>query len=354
MSQPTQAPTPPPPDATIMKRLGYVRLLHRQAVELSYAPAPLNFSAVLAFHDVMEYFFIVAVAHMGRGQDIDIKRPLSETVLKLKAPDGGGVSCVDALRRTAHDRNGFKHNGSVPGPDQVEHARRDAAEFLEANCSRFFGIGFGNISMLHIVPQQQVRDLLKAGRAAADAGDVRAAMSQMALAFHYLMDGWGNGKGIPDDGFQRSGFDLSPFGGSHYRHRIDVYAEDQGMRSAVRSLADAVTREFKETDKELEALRHVLRIQMSGIDTARYIRFAMLAPRVSISANGKADALDGIGALHYTLVNYEFCENFIVDSALRLAAGDFEMWMPVTFNDAARAQEAAKANGGVLPDGWAG
>lgn len=32
----------PTPDATILKRLGYVRLLHRQAITQSYAPAPLS------------------------------------------------------------------------------------------------------------------------------------------------------------------------------------------------------------------------------------------------------------------------------------------------------------------------
>lgn len=340
----------------IMKRLGYIKLLHQQAIEQSYAPVPLNFSAVLAFHDVMEYFFIVAVAHVGSVQNIDIRKPFSETVGRLIAPDGAGVSCIDAVRRTGHDRNGFKHNGSVPGPDQVEHARRDAAEFIEANCPRFFGVAFSEISMLHIVPQSEVRDRLKAGRVSADAGDFRAAMSAVAIGFHHLMAEWGQGKSVSGDAFRRATFELGGTGGSYWRHRHGSFAQprDHETRSAVNSLADAMAKEFEETDKELEALRHVLRIQMSGIDMARYVRFAMLAPRVLVSSNRVVDAHPGISAFHYTPVNYDFCESFVVDSALRLGASDFQMWMPVNFGDATRAEQAAAANGGILPDGWTG
>jgi hypothetical protein len=44
MSQPTSQ-TIPVPSALTMKRLGYIRLLHGQAVEQSHQPAPLNFTS---------------------------------------------------------------------------------------------------------------------------------------------------------------------------------------------------------------------------------------------------------------------------------------------------------------------
>ncbi len=307
MSQPTPATTPPVPDATIMKRLGYIRLLHDQAVAQSYAPAPLNFSAVLAFHDVMEYFFIVAVAHVGGSQGISLKDAFVDNAKRLRAPDGGKMSCLDAVNRTGHDRNGFKHNGSVPGPDQVEHARRDATAFLEANCPRFFGVDFSDISMLHIVPQPAVRDRLKAGRVAADAGDIRTAMAEVALAFHQLISDWGRGKQLPGGSFRRDSLDLSTDGTRHRRRQLDVLPlpRDQEVRSAVGSLISEVTKAFEETDKEIEALRHALRMQMAGIDTARYIRFAMITPRVEVPMGGEPEAYDGVGEFYYTIENYE-------------------------------------------------
>lgn len=58
------------------------------------------------------------------------------------------------------------------------------------------------------------------------------------------------------------------------------------------------------------------------------------------------------GQYHYTAENFDFCEAFVVDSALRLSAADFSLWTPETFGDAERADEAMKANGGKLPEDW--
>jgi hypothetical protein len=217
MTQPSGAPLViPTPDATIMKRLGYIRLLFQQAVAQSRAPAPLNFSSVLAFHDVLEYFFIVAVAHLGNPLSLDLGKPFAVNVTKLRAPDGNQLTSLDVIRRIGIVRNGFKHQGAIPGPDQVEEARRDATTFLEGNCRRLFAVDFTEISMLHIVPQDGVRDRLKAGRGAADAGDLKAAMAEVALAFDQLLVGWGQRKYVPASSHLTDAFSLE---GNRYRPR---------------------------------------------------------------------------------------------------------------------------------------
>ncbi|MFD3522261.1 hypothetical protein [Streptomyces sp. NPDC058653] len=340
----------PPPDESIMKRLGYIRLLHRQAITQSYAPAPLNFSSVLLFHDVMEYFFIVAVAHLGdEGIDLDI--PFSKNVKKLRAADGNRLSYIDAVRRVGDYRNGFKHGGSIPGVDQVEETRRDVTLFLENNCPRLFDIDFADISMLHIVPQQVVRGHLKTGRSAVDGGDIQAGMAKVALAFDHLMSEWGNGKYLPGSAFGTQRFDFS--GGYHSSgRRVEVFPtpSNSDVRSATNSLASSANKAMDDFDVQLETLRHVLRLQIAGIDMAGYARFAMITPHISMSMNGQRDTVDGEGQLHYTPENYDFCEMFVVKSALQLGESDFAIWMPQTYGDWDRAREAMDANGGRLPD----
>jgi hypothetical protein len=333
-----------------MKRLGYVKLLYRQAVTQSYAPPPLNFSSVLAQHDVLEYFFIVAVSHLGNPDGLNLKDPFLANVTKLRAPDGGQLSSLDGVRRISTVRNGFKHEGLIPGPDQVEDARRDATNFLEGNCRRLFGMEFDEISMLHIVPQEAVRDHLTSGRAAADGGDLDAAMAGAALAFDQLITGWGRVKYVPGSSFEREPF---PLQGNRLspRRRIEAFPSpsDDGVRRAVDSLASSVTKALEDLDKELESLRQVLRVQMAGIDMTSYARFMMLTPKVVVSSGGHRDALHGAGQLHYTPENYNFCENFVVDSALLIDQRDFRLWMPETYGDWTRAQAARAANGGRLP-----
>ncbi|HZN71328.1 MAG TPA: hypothetical protein VFC00_06545 [Micromonosporaceae bacterium] len=334
-----------------MKRLGYIRLLYQQAITQSHAPAPLNFSSVLAFHDVLEYVFIVAVAHLGNRQGLDLKTPFVENAKKFRAPDGSPLSSLDVIRRLGHVRNGFKHNGSIPGHDQVEEARRDTTMFLEGNFPRLFGIEFTEISMLHIVQQDAVRDHLTAARAAADAGNVDGAMAEVALAFDRLIADWGRGKHLPGSSFLTETFDL---GANKYRQprRIETFPtpSDRAVRDATTGLASSVSSAFEDVDKELETIRDVLRIQITGVDMAGYVRFAMIAPEIVLSASGHCDAIHQTGQLHYTPENYDLCEMFVVDSALRLGSSDFKLWMPLTYGDWDRAKEAIAANGGRLPD----
>jgi hypothetical protein len=251
VTQPQSTPIPPP-DATIMKRLGFARLMYEQAVVQSFAPAPLNVSSVLAFHDVIEFLFLVAVAHVGAGQGIDPKLPFSQTVRKLVAADGAGVSSMDAVRRIAHDRDGFKHNGSIPGAEQIEQARRDATVFLEANCLRFFGLPFAEVSMLHLVHHLPVRAHLQAGRAAADAGDIAMAMSEAALAFDTLISDWGGGKHLPGSAMRQAPFDLHA-GPPTPRPRIAASSlpSDAPTRRAIEGVASTVAREFETVNQEL-------------------------------------------------------------------------------------------------------
>jgi len=341
------------PDAAIMKRLGYVRLLFDQAVSQSYAPPPLGFSSVLAFHDVMEFFFVIAVDHAGANQGINLRDAFVDNAKRLRSAEGGRMSCLDAVSRIGHDRNGFKHNGSIPGPDQIEGARRGATRFLEMNCPRFFGVDFDAISMLHIVPQEEVRARLTAARAAVDADDLRTAMAEVAIAFHRVLSDWGDGKRI-GTGSSSETLYLSPYDDYRARRSISPWyqARDNDAKQAISALVSSVTSAFEETDKELATLRRVLRVQVAGLDMARYARFAMLTPDVDMQFGGELYAVHLDGQYHYSAENYDFCESFVVDSALRLGVTDFSMWTPETFGDAQRAQEAMEANGGKLPEGW--
>lgn len=336
-----------------MKRLGYVRLLYQQAVMQSHSPAPLSFSSVLSFHDVLEFFFIIAVSHLGNPQGLDLeKTPFAVNVKKLRAPDGNPPSSLEVIRRIGDVRNGFKHNGVIPGPEQVEDARRDATMFLEGNCRRLFGVEFSDISMLHIVPQDPVRDHLVSARSAADAGDLDGAMAGAALAFHRLVEDWGRRKYVPGMAFRRELFSLDANGHRRRRRRIETFPtpSDDKVRQATNSLASSVKSAFEDFDRELEGIRDLLRIQIAGIDMAGYVRFAMIAPEITVPIGGHPEALHGESQLHYTPENYDFCEMFVVDSALRIGHRDFRLWMPETYGDWDRAREAMAANGGRLPE----
>lgn len=338
-----------------MKRLGYIRLLHDQAAVQSYEPAPMSFSSVLGFHDVMEYFFIIAVDHVGGNQNIDLKATFVENAKKLRAPDSNKMSCSDAVLRVGIVRNAFKHNGAIPGTDQIEQSRRDARSYLEANCPRFFGMQFDDISMLHIVSQQGVREHLRLGRTALDDGDLDTAMSEVALAFHRLITGWAKDKFLPRNTFTKNSLELSPDTAGSRRRRFSNVSRPRNdeLKAAIDAVVGDAKEAFDELDEEIETLRNAVRIQLAGIDTARYVRFAMLTPEVNVAFGGHIKTLRTMSSeFHTTLENYLFCETFVIDSALRLAGADFRMPLPQTYGDYDRAKTAMAANGGHLPEDW--
>jgi hypothetical protein len=176
-------------------------------------------------------------------------------------------------------------------------------------------------------------------------------MAEVAMAFDQLMLNWANGKYLPGSAFRTQRFDFSA---DYHRstRRIETFPtpSNSDVRSATRSLASSVEKAMKDFDEQLETVRHVLRLQIAGIDMAGYARFAMITPHISVSANGQRDAIDGDGQLHYTPENYDFCEMFVVNSALRLGQSDFALWMPQTYGDWSRARAEMEANGGRLPD----
>lgn len=52
-------------------------------------------------------------------------------------------------------------------------------------------------------------------------------------------------------------------------------------------------------------LRRVLRVQVAGLDMARYTRFSMLTPDVGMEFGGKLCAVYRDGQYHYSTENYD-------------------------------------------------
>ncbi|WP_436495586.1 hypothetical protein [Actinokineospora sp. HUAS TT18] len=192
-----------------------------------------------------------------------------------------------------------------------------------------------------------MREHLKAGRAAVDAGDLKSGMGQVAIAFDLLIAQWGASKYLSGDAFQTSGFKSQRE--YVYDRRISVYGGEREARRAVDGIVSAMTKEFREVDSQLEMMRQVMRLQVAGIDMPNYVRFAMLAPAVAMQSGGGRSTYDRGGRLHYSNENYDFCESFVVDSALRIGRSDFVLWFPRTFGEYKEAEAAMEANGGRLP-----
>jgi hypothetical protein len=120
--------TTPSLEPQIMKRLAFIRLLYQQGVDQSSLPEPLTFTSVLAFHDAVELFLVLAGEHLGANPPEHLPFMKYWTELHPNKLAGGvelsGKVGMDRLNRI---RNGFKHAGTMPGLAAIEQARADVA-----------------------------------------------------------------------------------------------------------------------------------------------------------------------------------------------------------------------------------
>lgn len=107
----------------------------------------------------------------------------------------GFVANLDALQRAGHPmpfaaklqelnraRVGFKHYGNLPAPSEAEKHRVYVEDALREAMLLHFGTNFDEISLLDLVTDQAIRDLLKAAETQITAGALSDSAASLAQA----------------------------------------------------------------------------------------------------------------------------------------------------------------------------
>ncbi|WP_431921307.1 hypothetical protein [Nonomuraea jabiensis] len=301
-------------DPLAMQRLAFIRLLHQQGIDQSRLPQPLNFSCVLAFHDSIELFLVLAGEHLGihipeRASGGFVGRYFDNLLLSTANPQGVELVGRNGVKRLTDLRNAFKHANTWPGVQGIEQSRIDAATFFEENTPKVFGIQYADIDMADLVPLDDVRSLVKAAAVAEAAGDRFAALASLAEAVETLLGEW-----------LQQGPD-SPFGfGPDLYARVET--EDIRQVLAVEGVDRVVVENLVEqisvvTEIAVET-QSVLRVLITGVDYHSYLKFRWRTPQVRVSADGQQSLRfpDGYAP---TAEDYGYCQRFVLNMALRVA-----------------------------------
>jgi hypothetical protein len=283
-----------------MKRLAFIRLIHQEAVDQSRRPEPMNKISVLAFHDAVEQFLILACEHRRAAQPSEFMKYWNE-MKKVNISLVGKVG-MDRLNRCRRD---FKHAGTIPGNEQIEYARNDVASFFEENTPIVFGIPYSGIDMADLISQDEVRSMVKQAGEAQAAGNSIEAMILLGRAFGGLFNMLAE-QGYPQSPFRFGGNIGSPLSGSNLRSALN------GLPRGDR-LADQL---IKITDITQE-MQTALQVMSIGIDYHRYHRFLQLTPRIEYTLGGRMTPMHGPGYAP-TAEDFDYCQQFVIAAALRL------------------------------------
>jgi hypothetical protein len=246
-------------DEAKIRRLAMIQYMYTMAVDQSHQPEPLYMVGLLLFHDAVELFVALVSEHLNSGKTGQDLMAYWEFI-NQKLPTGTEFGHKDSMTRLNKARSNWKHHGIRVSATEIDDFRVNVADFLRENTPKVFGIDFEEISMVLLVQNDVVRDRLTKAQELSSTGEIKAALSELSIAFEELFDQ-----------FTSRAFEQR----SVYLQAVTPRRFSNVERAAPKELA-----RFASTiDGALDALHKQVRLLSLGIDYRRYMRFRGL-PRL--------------------------------------------------------------------------
>lgn len=300
------------------KRLAFIRYLYGVSVDQARLPEPMCAASVLAFHDTIEQFLILACEH----KDIEIKASTNfMQYWKFLRPklEPNGLSQKASMIALDKARGSLKHRGIRPSREDIQTFLYAATLFFRENTPTIFGLEFGDISMVYLVQDPAVRTDLESAEDLYKQGELQEAVGKVAVAFDRLLKSRQkrnpllSGLKWPTSSPRPTTYKL---GGSFGRSALDDYSKK--MFGDILDQTDALKR-------AVEPMHDAMVAFVLGVGYERYQRFLRLTPRVMMLV--PEGAWSPTPTPHWNHVPnyltpeiYKFCFDFAIDAAIRVQA----------------------------------
>src|SRR5258708_4634065 len=284
-------------DEAKMRRLAMIQYMYTMAVDQSCQPEPLYMVGLLLFHDAVELFVALVSEDLHTGKTgLDLMAYWE--FIDQKLPAGTNFGHKDSMARLSKARGNWKHVGIAVAPTLLEEFRANVADFFRENTPKVFGIAFEEISMASLVQDEAVRERLLQAEHLSSTGEIKAALTEIAIAFQELFD--------------QFDWRVIETNSVHLQRVSSRRSFSRIEREAPRELS----RFAEAIERELNTLHQQVRLLSLGIDYRLYIRFKALTPLVSRTFGGHYHTVgDGRGQSQQ---DYLFCSQFVITCALRL------------------------------------
>jgi hypothetical protein len=215
----------------------------------------------------------------------------------------------------------------TPSPEALEESRRHVTTFMDTAASLVFGIDLDALDLVDQLPQVETAGQIREADALADAGDLLGATRKLRETFEGLVADYSDRK--------KASWFTGPY---TFGETVDPGPRTRMRPSASRPVPSEVFSAFEELAEKLQKVAHTtkamqqgMRVLATGIDYRAYARFSMLAPERYTERPG----------LQLTPKDFQFCREFVVESALHMANEDFDLNLPALAREY-RAQAAAQ------------
>lgn len=206
-------------------------------------------------------------------------------------------------------RVSLKHKGNYPNPEDIEYFRVNTQNFFEENCPTIFGIEFAEISLLNLIQDEEVKEILEKAQNEFSNDQYKESLENIAIAFHILLENYKENKKV---------YGKSPFDIGDDLDRKKFFAR---ARHNDNEIIDSVI-------KTVQRIQEVLKIIILNLDYRKYLKFRLLTPERVVYAKDVRFStiwLSKIDKTDFKKEDVEYCINFVIESALKLYGFDFEI-----------------------------
>ena len=309
--------------AQLVKGLAFVRFLYNQGLEQARNPQPLATTALLSFHDAVEMFLGLAADQLG----VNLTEHVHFEAYFDQIKQGTGIELPGRrpMRRMNRSRVSLKHHGIFPSPTDLEQFQGDVTTFLTDATQQVFNADFLRLDMIDLVTQQRAVTLLRSAGTQAGQGDYTEALALLSEAFEELLKDYADRK--------QGTSEFSPYTlWTADRHPMFGPNHD-----------DEIAERLSRAERALDRMQRAFRVLATGVDYRRYARFELFVPEVVYFFDEHREVRP-VPGLQVGDEEYQFCKQFVIETALHLAAMDFDLDLYRVFLEHHQRQQAA-ANG---------
>lgn len=281
------------------RRMAHVRYLHQLGIDQAKLPDPQASVSVLLLHDAVESFLALVGDHVGVAPR-EFEKYWPE--IKKNLPGETGLPLQAGMFRLNKVRVALKHYGAQPNLETIEQLVVDTATFLAASTQLVFDADYSSITMVDLIGQDLPHQLAHEAEAAMTNGDITTGMKRLREAFDQLFAAH-----LPVSvGLRRSDFSFGPM-----QRELSFFPRTgTDLDDVVKRLVEAV-----------HPIQEGMRLVSLGLDYSEFLRFDRLTPQYSSNYRGgiRWTAPQGYAPDQEA---FDFCMQFVVKAALRLAAAE--------------------------------
>lgn len=292
----------------IIKRLAQIKYLYNIGIQQSTQVDAIAGFSILAFHDCAEMFLLLA----AENKNIRVDK-LEFMGFWEKLPN---LTLRESMKMLKDRRINIKHKGIFPSKFDIESSRATIKNFFEENTPIQFGINFKDVSVSNLIAFDNVKRYINKAETAYERNDSYECLSNCKIAFKELLYSYESNKSKPFS----------------FNNILEIGVEiGTDYKKLVGSETRHGARWFEQVTETTNKIREILKITALGIDYKKYVYFEAITPYVEMwwKDNDREYSviprdIYGKGhVLHKT--DYKLCINFVIDSALKLQAFDYDI-----------------------------